>query len=204
MARTYPDLSLIGGFLVLEVALHHDIPAEHHFADGLAVARYLAHSLGVEHGDGFLKRIRHALAPLLLRARFRRQRIPARPLGAYGGGAIDFGEPVNVRQLDADALGALQHCHRRRGAGDQADNRSCLGALGRVGRVNHGVVNDRRATHVGDAVLRDQLKDLSGTDLAQADIDAGRGGHRPGEAPAVAMEHRQRPEVYRIVCEKFG
>jgi hypothetical protein len=33
-------------------------------------------------------------------------------------------------------------------------------------------------------------------DFALADVDASGDGHRPGKAPAVAMEHRQRPEMH--------
>ena len=54
----------IGGLFVLEIAFHHDIAAEHHLTDGLAVARHRLHGLGIEHGDGFLQRVGHALTPL--------------------------------------------------------------------------------------------------------------------------------------------
>ena len=109
-----------------------------------------------------------------------------------------------MRQLDADAFGAFEHGDRRRGAGDQSDHGARLGALGRVGRIDQRVVDDRRAAHVGDAVLRDQLEDLRRIDLAQADIDAGGGRDRPRKAPAVAMEHRQRPEIDRMLAEIAG
>ena len=109
-----------------------------------------------------------------------------------------------MRQLDADAFGALEHRDRRRRARDQADDRPCLGALGRAGRVDQRVVDDRRAAHVGDAVLRDQLEDFCGIDLAQAHIDAGGRGDRPGKTPAVAVEHRQRPEIDRMLAETAG
>ena len=39
-----------------------------------------------------------------------------------------------------------------------------------------------------------------GSTLRQADVRRARGGHRPGEAPAVAVEHRQRPQVDRARC----
>ena len=37
-----------------------------------------------------------------------------------------------------------------------------------------------------------------GLELAQADVRAAEGRHAPGEAPAVAVEHRQGPEVDRV------
>ena len=55
---------LLGGLRVLEITFHHNVAAEHHFADGLAIARHGLHGLGVDHGDGFLERVGHALAAL--------------------------------------------------------------------------------------------------------------------------------------------
>ena len=43
-----------------------------------------------------------------------------------------------------------------------------------------------------------------GTNLAQADMGAGDDRDRPGEAPAVAVEHRQRPEIDRMAAEIAG
>ena len=77
-------------------------------------------------------------------------------------------------------------------------------ALRRIRRVDQRVVDDRRAGHVGDAVLSDQLEDFGGIDLAQADIDAGRRRDGPWKAPAVAVEHRQRPEIDRMLAEIAG
>jgi hypothetical protein len=51
---------------------------------------------------------------------------------------------------------------------------------------------------MGDGVLHDELEDSLGLDRAQADVRARHRGHRPREAPAVAMEHRQRPQVNRV------
>ena len=81
------------------------------------------------------QRVGHALPPLELRALVGGQLVPARLLGADGGGAIDLGQAVDVRQLDADALGALEHRHRRRGAGDQADHRARLPPFGASGAL---------------------------------------------------------------------
>ena len=43
-----------------------------------------------------------------------------------------------------------------------------------------------------------QLENERGIDLAQADIDAGIRCQDPWKAPAVAMEHRQRPKIDRM------
>ncbi len=65
-------------------------------------------------------------------------------------------------------------------------------------RVDERQVHDRRAAVVGDPVRAHRVEDRLRLDLAQADVDAGVGGHRPREAPAVAVEHRQRPQVHRV------
>src|SRR5206468_9697639 len=65
-------------------------------------------------------------------------------------------------------------------------------------------VDDRRSSHVGYAVFWDQLEDLRWIDLAQADVDAGGSGDRPWKAPTVAVKHRQRPEVDRMLAEIAG
>ena len=150
------------------------------------------------------QRVGHALPALQLGALVGGQFVPARLFGADGGGAIDFGQPVDMRQLDADVFGAFEHRDRRCCARDQSDHGRAALPLRRVGRIDQRVVDDRRAAHVGDAVLRDQLEDLRRIDLAQADIDAGRGRHRPRKAPAVAVEHRQRPEIDRMLAEIAG
>src|SRR6202051_792767 len=77
-----------------------------------------------------------------------------------------------------------------------------FGASGAVIRgVDQGVVDDRRARHVRDAVPLDQVENLRRFDLAQADIDAGGRRDGPGKTPAVAVEHRQRPEIHRMLAE---
>ena len=114
---------LFGGLFVLEITLHHDIAAEHHLAGGLAVARHLAHGFGVEHRDSFLQRVGHALPALALRALIGGQIIPTRLFRADRGGAIDFGQAIDMRQLDPDAFGALKHGDRRGCARDQSNDR---------------------------------------------------------------------------------
>src|SRR2546426_2079098 len=72
----------------------------------------------------------------------------------------------------------------------------CSSDLLRV--VDDADVDGRRAAVVGDALLVDQLPDPGGLDLAEADMGAGDGGDAPGKTPAVAVEHRERPEVLRV------
>ncbi len=67
-----------------------------------------------------------------------------------------------------------------------------------IGRVDQHRVDDRRAAVVRDLVRADRLEDRLRLDAAQADVDAGVRRHRPREAPAVAVEHRQRPQVHGV------
>ena len=57
---------------------------------------------------------------------------------------------------------------------------------------------------MGDAFVADQLEDRLGADRAQADAQARIGGEGPGEAPAVAVEHRQRPQVTGVLGHAPG
>ena len=57
---------------------------------------------------------------------------------------------------------------------------------------------------MGDAMFWDQFENLDGIDLAQADVDACRRRDRPGKAPAVAVKHRQGPEIDRMLAEIAG
>ncbi len=52
-----------------------------------------------------------------------------------------------------------------------------------------------------DAVHLNQFEDLHRIDLAEANVNAGGGRNRPWEAPAVAVEHRQRPEIDRMLAQ---
>ena len=71
-------------------------------------------------------------------------------------------------------------------------------------RVRDHVHHDRRAAHVGHAMLGERLKNRAGLDLAQADVGSGLQGHAPGEGPAVAVEHRQGPEIDRVQADVAG
>ena len=53
-------------------------------------------------------------------------------------------------------------------------------------------------------LLHDGLEDARGLDLAQAHVRARRRRDRPGEGPARAVEHRQRPQIAAVVVELEG
>ena len=100
---------------------------------------------------------------------------------------------------DVEARGLHRRQHRlgrRRGRGRELHHmRQRLLLLGR--RVEQGRHHDRRAAQMRDLVLGDGVVHRLGAHRAQTDMRAGHRRDRPGEAPAVAVEHRQRPEIDR-------
>jgi len=109
-----------------------------------------------------------------------------------------------VGDLDAHLLDRTDHLGRRRGAGDHGVDRMVDGGLGGVGHVDQRVEHDGRAAQVADAVLADQGEDLLRVDAAQEHVHAGQRGDGPRVAPAVAVEHRQGPQVHRVVAHRPG
>ena len=55
--------------------------------------------------------------------------------------------------------------------------------------------HDRRAAEMRHLVFGDEVEDRFGAHLPQADVRPRLDADRPGKAPAVAMEHRQRPKI---------
>ena len=45
---------------------------------------------------------------------------------------------------------------------------------------------------------RDRIVNRAGFDTAQTHIRTGKGRHRPRETPAIAVEHRERPQIDRV------
>ena len=66
-------------------------------------------------------------------------------------------------------------------------------------RIEQHVHHDRRAAEMGDAVARDRVVDRCRLDPAQADMGTGERGDGPRKAPAVAVKHRQGPQIDRVL-----
>ena len=71
-------------------------------------------------------------------------------------------------------------------------------------RVEQNRHHDRRAAEMRHLVLGDEVEHRLGAHLAQADVRPRLDADRPGEAPAVAMEHRQRPEIDGMAAHVGG
>ena len=117
---------------------------------------------------------------------------------------ISLGQPVEVRDVEAGGLHLRQHGFRRRrgGGGELHDMRQRLFLLRRgVEQRRH---HDRRAAQMRHLVGRDRVEDRRRAHCPQADMGAGDNRQRPGKAPAVAMKHRQRPQIDRMLGHAAG
>ena len=67
------------------------------------------------------------------------------------------------------------------------------------GRVDQHLMNNRRTAVVGHFMGSDGLEDLCCFNPAQTYAGSGVHRHAPDKTPTVAVEHRQRPEVDRVL-----
>ena len=187
------------GLLRLVVVAGEDAVAAHdHLADRLGVPRHVVHVL-VDDADEVRAVVRVPLARQQLRLLVDVQLVPLRLPAAGHHRPVGLGQPVEVDRVQVELAHPLQQ--RRRGRRAAGGHRHVL--LERMGAlvVDDAVVDRRRAAVVGDALGLEELPDPLRLDPAQADVRGAGGRHAPGEAPAVAVEHRQRPEVDRVVAQ---
>ena len=119
-------------------------------------------------------------------------------------GSIDLGQSVEMGDLEAGLAHRLEHGRGRRGGGGEEAHDVRQRPPLVVARVEQDRHDDRRAAHVRDLVLGDEVEDRLRAHLPQADVHACLDADRPGKAPAVAMEHRQRPEIDRVARHVGG
>ena len=185
----------LGGLLRLfPVALEHDVGAGADLADGLAILRHRV-AVVVQHLEVHAD-ARHAGAGaalvvldfgVVVRMRDREQR-------------RRFGEAVDLQEFPAEfGLQPLNEGGRRRCAGDGEAR-----PAGDVVAVLVGIVEDRaqhggRHAGEGDLFPLDEAEDLGAVHRAQDDMGAAHAGDGVHAAPAIAVEHRQRPEFNIVV-----
>ena len=192
-----------GGLGVAVVALHHVVAAHDDLAHRRAVGRHVDQLPVAQLAS--TTRIRSAwIMPTPCRARSRARcswsspshsRLPL----ADRVRTVGLGEAVDVHDQEAHPLGTRQRRRAGRGGGGGDDDR----VVQRVGprRVQDHRDDGGRTVEVGDALGVDQLPDRVAADLAQAHLGAADRDQRPARAPAVAVEHRQRPQVDAVVGE---
>ena len=154
-------------------------------------------------GTSFISSIDHAeplrvdhpdALPGSSRARARRRASPARLPLAHRVRAVGLGEPVDVD----DPRSRRSHLRDRGRVRRGARRRHVTN-----GRSNGWASRARDAWSTIGAPLRCVTPSCSSSarcgrrDRAQAHLAATDGGHPPGGAPTVAMEHGQRPQVHR-------
>ena len=100
-----------------------------------------------------------------------------------------------MRDVEAHPLHSFDHRRRRCRRRDEAAHFLRDAVFHFVGRVDQHRVNDRGAAIMRDVVCANRIENRLCFDAAQADVRACVRGHRPRKAPAVAMEHRQRPQI---------
>ncbi|MPL88378.1 hypothetical protein SDC9_34398 [bioreactor metagenome] len=190
---------LVGGGGVLEVPLHHVVAAHEDLAHRHAIGRHRLLGVGVRHHDLFHRVVAHALPRLEFRALGQRQPVPFLVPGAGDAGAVGLGQAIAMGDVEAERLHLLDDDRGRRGAAGQHLDALLQAFLHLGGRMHQHRQHHRGAAEMGDALFLDEAIDRFVAHRAQADRDTRRGGDGPGEAPAVAMEHRQRPQVDRPV-----
>ena len=189
--------SLGRGAGVLQVALHHQIAAHHDLAEGLAVLGHRLQGVRVGHHQAVEQQLAHTLTGLQAGTLLGRRRIPLVLPGTDHAGAVGFGQAVDVGDAEIQRLHGLDHRRGRRRAGGHRLDRAGLQRLQLVTGIGQHVQHDGRAAEMIDAMLGQRRVDGLGAHVTQRHAGADRRGQRPGETPAVAVEHRQGPQVHR-------
>ena len=188
--------------LVLVIALHHRVAAQHDLALGFAVARDKLACLGVHHRRALMHREGHALAALQVGKRVEFEIVPFLAPNTLGDMAIGFGQAVDMRHLEIHLGHLLQDGCRRRGAGSEGLDLVVELRMHLFRRVHQQAENDGRAAEMRHPVGVDGAEDVRRADLADQHQRAGHHRHRPGMAPAVAVEHRHDIEICRMLRQR--
>ncbi len=109
-----------------------------------------------------------------------------------------------MRDVEADAGHAFDHCRRRCSARDHAAHLLRDALAQRCRCADDEAVHDRCGAIVVDLVFAHRAQNRCRIDPSQAHMRAAQHRHGPGETPAVAVEHRQGPQVARKVRHRPG
>jgi hypothetical protein len=138
---------------ILEIALHRDVAAEHDLAHGLAVGGNRGHGLGIHHRQALFHEVAHALAAVQAGALADVERAPLLVLRAHGGRPVYLGQAVDMRDVEAHALHALDHRRWRGGGGHHAVHLVADALFQRLRGVDERAVNDRGPAVMGHPVF---------------------------------------------------
>ena len=96
---------------------------------------------------------------------------------------------------EAELFGRLQDGRRWRGARRHDGDGAIKLYSGLCRTLDQHAEHGRRAAHMRHAMLADGVEDFRRLHFPQANMRAADCSHAPGKAPAVDVEHRQRPEI---------
>ena len=161
-----------------EIALHDDIAAHHHLAQGLAIGRHRQARLGIGDHQPFLHLIAHALAGLEIGLGLDGQAVPFLMPGADHRRAIDLGQAIDMGDLEARA--SCMAASTAAGGGAAAVIIRSCGPAGVAGgkRVEDHLHHDGRAAEMGHAMGRD------GGQMLAPSTRRGRHGSQPPASPS--------------------
>ncbi len=201
-----PGEGLARRLRVLEIALHHRIAAQHELAKASAIGGDGGEGFGIAHARLGQHGMRHALAGEEGGLFLERQGIAPLLPGIDHGGAVGLGQAIEVMDGEAERFHPRDHCRRRCGAAGDGVHPVRQGTALLVAGMDQHVEHHRRAAEMGHPVGGDLAENGGGLDAAQADMGAPGQRHRPGESPAIAVEHRQRPQIdaFRAEAEFEG
>eukprot|EP00906_Rhabdomonas_costata_P008840 RCo012551 len=193
-----PLESLRRGLWVLVVPQHDVVALQADLPDCRGVSRNGLHG-AVHHLSVVGRDVGHTLAGLLRRLVLRAEILPLVFPFAQRVRPVALGEPIDVQNVNSEGLKVLDHLGRRGcSCGDHAEalqgRRQGLARLGQP----HGVRgqprdHDGSGAHVGGVLLLQQPHDFRVLHLAQAQVGPRDCRNGPGVAPAIAVEHGQRP-----------
>ncbi len=109
-----------------------------------------------------------------------------------------------MRDVEAGLLHRREHGFRRRRRGGEEFDHMRQRLLLVRRRVEQRRHHDRRAAQMRHLVIGNGVVHRRRAHRAQADMRAGHDRDRPGKAPAVAVEHRQRPQIDRMLAHRAG
>ena len=188
---------LCGRLRLQEVLLHHVVSPHHDLAERGPVPRDVVHLL-VHHAHRVGDEVGLTLAGEESGQLFVGEVSPARLPRAYGDRAVGLGEAIDVDGPEVELAKAAEQGGGGRRSGD-GHRHVLIEPVGR-GMMNDADVYGRGTVVVRHALRLEELPDPARFHAPQADMPAGDRGHRPGEAPSVAVEHRKRPQVHAAVA----
>ena len=190
-----------GGFgcsRIFQIAFHDQISTHENFTHGLPVLWHWLQGFGVGNHHLILQRGPNALTRQQLGPIIDTQFLPLLMWRADNTRAIGLGQSVDMANTEAHVFHAGDHRSRRCRASRHRTHCLADALFKLVSGIDQGIEHHRCSAEVCDSVRLNRIENSFVPNVPQTDAGAGNGSERPGETPAVAVKHRQRPEVDRV------